>query len=408
MSGKPVARVGDTGSHGGSIIDGSPAVRANNRPIALVGSTYNCPVHAPNPIVTGAPYILGNDVLVAHVGSKTACGAEITSGSPDVFINNDFTAGNSKNNIYNASKENLSLQVCLKNKSSNIDEYLPFSIKIYKIFQDDSLKQIDSSSVKDGNIYTKELPPDKYFVELTPCPPDGESLGPVPIEHGDFKRVFNLFKDKQNEVFWVTRKAAIEHNIMMTFKVDKSQNAKSEKEIHEIHFMNYNKEASLAIKKYSTKFNIDQNIVNAILYMETTRGWYDGALEEVFPDIVLERTGVHKSIRPMNINIEAWSRLIKYMGLNRDSFYNDGWFAAKISDGLNLAAGLRPKSESIDKYNYDVNLMVGCFMLHRIIAREKSKDIENIATLYNNIDAIYVNDYGMRVLDIYNNKMWRE
>lgn len=47
-------------------------------------------------------------------------------------------------------------------------------------------------------------------------------------------------------------------------------------------------------------------------------------------------------------------------------------------------------------------------MLHRIIAREKSKDIENIATLYNNIDAIYVNDYGMRVLDIYNNKMWRE
>ena len=87
MSGKPVARVGDTGSHGGTIIDGSPIIRANNRPIALVGSIYNCPVHGPNPIVTGAPYVFGNDVLVAHVGSKTACGAEITSGSPDVFIN---------------------------------------------------------------------------------------------------------------------------------------------------------------------------------------------------------------------------------------------------------------------------------------------------------------------------------
>ena len=87
MSRKPVARVGDTGSHGGSIIDGSPIIRANNRPIALVGSIYNCPVHGPNPIVTGAPYVFGNDVLVAHVGSKTACGAEITSGSPDVFIN---------------------------------------------------------------------------------------------------------------------------------------------------------------------------------------------------------------------------------------------------------------------------------------------------------------------------------
>lgn len=88
MSEKPVARVGDTGSHSGSIIDGSPTVRANNRPIALVGSTYNCPVHGPNPIVTGAPYIFGNDVLVAHVGSKTACGAEITSGSPDVMFQN--------------------------------------------------------------------------------------------------------------------------------------------------------------------------------------------------------------------------------------------------------------------------------------------------------------------------------
>ena len=86
MPEKPVARVGDTSSHGGSIIDGSPSVRGNNRPIALVGSTYNCQVHGPNPIVTGAPYIFGNDVLVAHVGSKTACGAEITSGSPDVFV----------------------------------------------------------------------------------------------------------------------------------------------------------------------------------------------------------------------------------------------------------------------------------------------------------------------------------
>lgn len=86
MSGKPVARVGDTGSHGGAIIDGSPNIRANDRPLALVGSTYNCPIHGPNPIVTGAQSVFGNDFLVAHVGSKTACGAEITSGSPDVFI----------------------------------------------------------------------------------------------------------------------------------------------------------------------------------------------------------------------------------------------------------------------------------------------------------------------------------
>lgn len=50
MSKKPVARVGDTGSHGGTIINGSPNIRANDRPIALVGSTYNCPIHGPNPL----------------------------------------------------------------------------------------------------------------------------------------------------------------------------------------------------------------------------------------------------------------------------------------------------------------------------------------------------------------------
>ena len=84
---KPVARVGDTGSHGGTIIDGSPIIKAKERPIALVGSTYNCPIHGPNPIVTGAQSIFGNNIFIAHVGSKTACGAEITSGSSEVFIN---------------------------------------------------------------------------------------------------------------------------------------------------------------------------------------------------------------------------------------------------------------------------------------------------------------------------------
>ena len=86
MSGKPVARVGDSGSHGGAIIDGSLNIRANDRPIALVGSTYNCPVHGPNLIITGEQSVFGNEFLVAHVGSKTACGAEMASGSPDVFI----------------------------------------------------------------------------------------------------------------------------------------------------------------------------------------------------------------------------------------------------------------------------------------------------------------------------------
>lgn len=86
MPKKPVARMGDTGSHGGMILSGSPTTQANGRPIAHVQDIYGCPVHGPNPIITGAPNIFGGAREIAYVGSKTACGAIITQGSPDVFI----------------------------------------------------------------------------------------------------------------------------------------------------------------------------------------------------------------------------------------------------------------------------------------------------------------------------------
>lgn len=84
--GKPVARLGDTGSHGGSITTGSSSIPVNGKAVACVGDIYDCPKHGPNPIVTGAQSVFGQGNLVAHVGSRTACGATITSGSPDTFV----------------------------------------------------------------------------------------------------------------------------------------------------------------------------------------------------------------------------------------------------------------------------------------------------------------------------------
>ena len=86
MAGKPVARLGDTGSHGGAISTASGTISVNSKKIARVGDTYSCPKHGSNPIVTGALSVFGQGQLVAHVGSKTACGATITSGSPDTFV----------------------------------------------------------------------------------------------------------------------------------------------------------------------------------------------------------------------------------------------------------------------------------------------------------------------------------
>lgn len=79
-----VARLGDTGSHGGAIVTGSPTGSCDGAPIARVGDTYACPIHGPNPIIEGShhPYSLdGNPV--SRLGDHTACGATITSASSD-------------------------------------------------------------------------------------------------------------------------------------------------------------------------------------------------------------------------------------------------------------------------------------------------------------------------------------
>jgi uncharacterized Zn-binding protein involved in type VI secretion len=82
-----VVRLGDAGSHGGSIVTGSPDVLTNGQPVARVGDTYACPIHGANPIATGSPDTLANGAPVARVGDVTACGATLVSGSPDTFCN---------------------------------------------------------------------------------------------------------------------------------------------------------------------------------------------------------------------------------------------------------------------------------------------------------------------------------
>jgi uncharacterized Zn-binding protein involved in type VI secretion len=98
MAGKPVARLGDPGSHGGNISTGSSPIFVNALPIALVGDIYSCPLHGNNPITTGAPHVFGLGKDVAHVGSLTACGATITAGSPDTFVGD--AGGSGVSNIF--------------------------------------------------------------------------------------------------------------------------------------------------------------------------------------------------------------------------------------------------------------------------------------------------------------------
>jgi uncharacterized Zn-binding protein involved in type VI secretion len=82
-----VIRIGDPGSHGGTVTSGSPDTTVNGLAVARVGDTYNCPDHGPNAITNGSPNVTANGQAVARVGDQTACGATLQGGSPDVELN---------------------------------------------------------------------------------------------------------------------------------------------------------------------------------------------------------------------------------------------------------------------------------------------------------------------------------
>jgi uncharacterized Zn-binding protein involved in type VI secretion len=82
---RPIARIGDLGSHGGAIVSGSHNTFVNGIPIARVGDTYACPIHGPNPIVRGSMRTRANSRSIARIGDSTACGAKIVRGSHNSF-----------------------------------------------------------------------------------------------------------------------------------------------------------------------------------------------------------------------------------------------------------------------------------------------------------------------------------
>jgi uncharacterized Zn-binding protein involved in type VI secretion len=73
---RKIARVGDTGSHGGAIVTVSSNTKIDGKKIALDGDIYPCPTHGNKAIIgTGGLKIDGKRV-VCH-GDVTACGATI-------------------------------------------------------------------------------------------------------------------------------------------------------------------------------------------------------------------------------------------------------------------------------------------------------------------------------------------
>ena len=130
--------------------------------------------------------------------------------------------------------------------------------------------------------------------------------------------------------------------------------------------------------------SIDPDLLRAIMYMETTHGYYEHCLNNFYTDAVLRGEDIEglgklvfpglKSYQPMNINHRYWG----------DTF-------GSISGHSNPTYNILAAAEFIKR-------------LSRFVGSDK--DVERIATLYNHLGAQQISDYGKRVGKIYRQKLW--
>lgn len=119
------------------------------------------------------------------------------------------------------------------------------------------------------------------------------------------------------------------------------------------------------IVEESRKAGIDPDFVRAIVWMESTHGWYDAFVPE----------SERKTILPMNVYVSYWS-------------------------------GLGIKREDMSKT--DANIHAGVTILKGLWGRVNSPSIEKVATLYHDLRDDAVSGYGKTVDYYYRTKPWKQ
>lgn len=78
MTARPIIRVGDKTTHGGTVMEGFSSYSIDGRAAAGLGHKVDCPqCGGVFPIIQGVPSFAVGDSLVAVDGMKTACGAAL-------------------------------------------------------------------------------------------------------------------------------------------------------------------------------------------------------------------------------------------------------------------------------------------------------------------------------------------
>lgn len=162
------------------------------------------------------------------------------------------------------------------------------------------------------------------------------------------------------------------------FRVNKNANASDEMPLYEFHSLNQVNQFEPYIQKASQKYNIDADLIRAIIYMETTHGYYDIPIANLLKTLGLSSmqfsSNIHKSILPMNLNVDYWGN---YFGT---------------------------REQLLDpEYNIDT----GTRFIANLSQHQKDYNIEKLASLYNNLAIHRVTNYGKRVAKFYREKPWK-
>jgi hypothetical protein len=130
---------------------------------------------------------------------------------------------------------------------------------------------------------------------------------------------------------------------------------------------NYVNKYNDIIEKYAQKYNVDADIVKAIMYNEAATG------HKVVLNDLADRYNLSGSQMPMNIRGDTWG---DFNGLHYDT------------------------------YNPEQNIELGVQVIKKLQNSIHNPTIEKVATLYNSTGAMQVNDYGARTKTIYEEKPW--
>lgn len=87
------ARVGDTTTHGGTVVGpGVATVLIGGMPAAVVGDMHACVIPSPPPHPPATPFVAGSATVLVQgrpalrAGDACGCGASVVVGSPTVVV----------------------------------------------------------------------------------------------------------------------------------------------------------------------------------------------------------------------------------------------------------------------------------------------------------------------------------